>query len=89
MTPLHKVLLVAGVFLIFLSFSLSLNQATKTLVQQVQDGDVWLFCDMPDGSRYIHPSMVTDLFEGVWQFENGYSKSCTLRVPSENTKQKF
>lgn len=53
----------------------------RTLLQQVQAGDVALRCAMPNGTRDIDPAMVVDYHEGQWAFTNGFSSTCVLVTP--------
>ena len=53
----------------------------RTLLQQVQAGEVILRCDMPDATRDIDPELVVDYHEGQWTFTNGFSSTCVLVTP--------
>lgn len=53
----------------------------RTLLQQVQMGEVILRCDMPDATRDIDGALVVDYHEGQWTFTNGFSSTCVLVTP--------
>lgn len=53
----------------------------RTLLQQVQMGEVILRCDMPDATRNIDGALVVDYHDGQWTFTNGFSSTCVLVTP--------
>ena len=53
----------------------------RTLLQQVQAGEVILRCDMPDATRDIDGPLVVDYHDGQWTFTNGFSNTCVLVKP--------
>ena len=74
-------LLVVGILLgCIVSLNWRIADVERTLLQQVQAGEVILRCDMPDGTRDINPSLVVDYHEGQWTFTNGFSDACMLVV---------
>ena len=75
-------LLTVGILLgciVSLNWHFALDE--RTLLQQVQAGEVILRCDMPDATRDIDPAMVVDYHEGQWTFTNGFSDACMLVAP--------
>ena len=74
-------LLVVGILLgCIVSLNWRIADVERTLLQQVQAGDVALRCVMPDGTRDIVPSLVVDYHDGQWTFTNGFSDACMLVV---------
>lgn len=53
----------------------------RTLLQQVQMGEVILRCDMPDATRDIDGALVVDYHDVQWTFTNGFSGTCVLVTP--------
>jgi len=75
-------LLTVGILLgCIVSFNWHIALDERTLLQQVQAGEVLLRCDMPDGTRDIEPALVVDYHEGQWTFTNGFSDACMLVAP--------
>ena len=75
-------LLVVGILLgCIVSLNWRIADVERTLLQQVQAGEVILRCDMPDATRDIDPAMVVDYHEGQWTFTNGFSDACMLVAP--------
>lgn len=65
---------------VMLNLQWRMADVERTLLQQVQAGEVILRCDMPDGTRDIDPSLVVDYHDGQWTFTNGFSSQCLLVV---------
>lgn len=53
----------------------------RTLLQQVQAGEVILRCDMPDTTRDIDGALVVDYHDGQWTFTNGFGSTCVPVTP--------
>lgn len=66
---------------VMLNLQWRIADVERTLLQQVQAGEVILRCDMPDGTRDIDPSLVVDYRDGHWKFTNGFSSTCVLVAP--------
>lgn len=75
-------LLVVGILLgCIVSFNWHIALDERSILEQVQAGEVLLRCDMPDGTRDIDPALVVDYHEGGWAFTNGFSSTCVLVTP--------
>lgn len=75
-------LLVVGILLgCIVSLNWRIADVERTLLQQVQAGEVILRCDMPDATRDIDGALVVDYHEGQWTFTNGFSDACMLVAP--------
>ena len=75
-----KWLVIGALVGVMLNLQWRMVDVERTLLQQVQAGEVILRCDMPDGTRDIDPAMVVDYHEGGWAFTNGFSDTCLLVV---------
>lgn len=68
------------VIILFVAFSYVMHLDNKKLVQSVQSGVAQISCVFSDGERIVSPDMVVGYSDGIWEFKNGYSKSCTYSI---------
>lgn len=60
----------------------AINYAASGELRAVKSGEAQLVCDMKDGARVIGPNKVVNLVDGVWVFESGSAKNCSVK-PAE------
>jgi len=66
------VLLVLSIFWLF-------DNSKSSTINKVKSGEYHLVCDIRDkGFVKIDPTMIIDIVDGTWIFENGYSKNCKM-----------
>ena len=53
-----------------------LGPSDSDILAAAQKGELRLTCLMQDGERTIDPTMIVDLIEGTWVFENGGARQC-------------
>ena len=63
-------------FLIIASGLAYIKVSDMNIYNSIKSGEYDLECNMHDGTRIIKPDLVTGYSDGVWEFENGLSKSC-------------
>mgnify|MGYP001268909935 CR=1 FL=1 len=65
-----------ALFLIIVCGLAYIKVSDMAIYNSVKSGELTLECAMHDGIRIINPELVTGYSDGVWEFENGLSKSC-------------
>ena len=75
---MSKLLLVLAGAAISFCFA-AINYAASGDLRAVQADELTLVCVMKDEARTIAPSQVTGLMDGVWLFENGHARNCTVK----------
>lgn len=56
-----------------------LNHSLNSELYAVQSGELTLRCVINDESRTIAPNQVVGLQDGVWLFDNGHAKNCSVK----------
>lgn len=73
---MNNILMLAVVAGLVILLNIVLSDNT---LEQAQAGVITLQCHMKDGVRTIAPNQVVGLQDGVWIFEKGHARNCSVK----------